>query len=73
MIIKIIKLSPYGASAMKNVEGMMKEMRGEAKEKMWEIKKVHEIESGEQRKVKGVEVIWHKWMGDMKRDQEVER
>ena len=37
-IIIIIKLHPDGMSTMKNVEGMMKEMWGEAKEKMWEIK-----------------------------------
>ena len=40
IIIIIIKLHLDGVSAMKNVEGMMNEMRGEAKEKkMWEIKK----------------------------------
>ena len=72
-IIIIIKLHSNGTSDMKNVEGMMKEMRGEVKEKMWEIKKIHEIESGRQGKMEGLVVIWHKSMGDMDGEWEIER
>ena len=35
-------------------------------------KKIHEIESGGKRKMEGLEVIWHKRMGDMDREWEME-
>ena len=49
----------------------MKEIRGETKEEMWEIKKPHQLESGGQRKVEGL--IWHNRMGDMEKERVMER